>query len=158
MSADLIAAYPVDHPRAWRSILAELRPDETGVLRSTYGRETVDELGAREGVPLRVITFEAWREGAAAAQRAEVACWVETDRERYTYALEVLPPAAWDGRSFLVSEPVDHDFTSARARFHGYRERGSELHRVYDATSRPVTVAELKANRDTPRGVPWAPL
>jgi len=152
----LIAVYPEDHPRAWQSIIAELAPDEAGTLRSTYGRQTVEELSAEERGPIRVMTWAEWKAGASAAQAAIPVKWEAITEARYWELLEVLPPINWSGGAFMVSEACDHDWATGRERYQAVRECGSApYYRTWDASSRPVTHAELAANRATPRGVRW---
>ena len=152
-----IAAYPTDHPRAWSTIIDVLRPDAAGVLRSAAYGLTVEELTARDGHAVRVTTWEAWQAGAAAAQAAVPVVWQPCPPAEFDDRLEVLPPLAWAGGSFLVGEAADHDFATGQPRYSAYRESGSsaDFRRTYRST-RPVTRRELAANRHTAPGTPWS--
>ena len=146
-----IAAYPLDHPRAWRGIVAVLLPDAAGTLRATASGRTFEELDAQDG-PLRLTTWDEWQAGAAAAQAAVPVLWQPCTQGEYRDRLEVLPPIAWAAGSFCVGEPADHDVATGRPRYQAYRAQGEQYYR----SSRPVTVRELQANRATGPGRPWA--
>lgn len=110
--------------------------------RSAINGLTLAEVQARENNPAIVrISFDDWRAQAAARQQSDPLRWLWTDRHTYMRMLEVLPPIAFDGAAFCVGEPYDHCFATGRPRFMGYRMIGDS----YQVTSRPVTVAELRA-------------
>jgi hypothetical protein len=112
--------------------------------RSAINGLTLEEIQARERNPAIVrMPFDDWRAQAAARQQAAPLRWLRTDRHTYMRMLEVLPPIAWDGAAFCVGEPYDHCFATGRARYMAYRMLGDDG--GYQVTSRPVTVAELKA-------------
>jgi hypothetical protein len=140
-----IAAYPADHPRAWTGIIAVL-PAHDGPAYDA----AVERLTATYG-PIVPMSWEDWRQGAIAAQAAVIACWEPCDPEHANEMLEVLPPIAWDGGSFCVGEPDDHDFATGRPRYIAYRQHATSAFR----SSRPVTVAELQANRSRAPRQPW---
>lgn len=103
---------------------------------------SLEQLRERDRNPAIVrISFDDWRAQAVARQQAAPLEWEPTTRERYIDMLEVLPPIAFDGRSFCVGEPSDHCFATGKPRYMGYRQVGED----FQVTSRPVTVAELRA-------------
>jgi hypothetical protein len=107
---------------------------------------TADEVYARDPAAVR-MTVDDWTAQQVARQRTPWA-WeplIPSDggapERRYQEMLDVLPPAYWQGGIFAVGEAVDHDFATGRLRFDAYRQQGDR----YFASSRPVTIAELKA-------------
>ncbi len=87
--------------------------------------------------------------------------WTRTTAARYDEMLNILPPAAWIGGAFLVGEPVDGDPITGAARFDAYWQRyGPGLdavdHPIYYVTTRPITIAELRAElrNPAPEGIP----
>ena len=65
--------------------------------------------------------------------------WKPSSKARYTDQLEVLYPAAWLGRAFLMGEAADHD-GEGKPRYHAHLMREG----TYLVGSRPVTVEEFK--------------
>lgn len=65
--------------------------------------------------------------------------WQPSSKARYRDQLEVLYPAAWLGRAFLMGEAADHD-GEGKPRYHAHHMREG----AYLAGSRPVTVEEFK--------------
>ena len=124
------------------SIIDAVHP-ETG--RTQINDHTLEQV--RERHPNAVqMTWEEWRAEQAAKQQTPLHFTPTTER-KYHEMLEVLPPAAWESGAFLVGEPTDHCFETGRPRFQMYRTRGTEHYRRYEASSRPVTIVEFRANR-----------
>jgi hypothetical protein len=124
----------------YRSIIDEINP-ETGRSR-VYG-QTLEEI--RQRYP--TATTIAWRDWLAEKARGQQTpiAWQPTTREQYHRMLEILPPVAWQADGFMVGEPYDHCAETGRARFTAYRVRGSGDYRRYEVASRPLTVAEFRA-------------
>jgi hypothetical protein len=122
--------------RQRETIIDVLHP-ETGltVCYSKTLEETRREYPDAE--EMNIAEFCAWK---ARKQRTPIA-WVATTEERYYEMLCALPPADVIGGAFLLGEPQDHDAGTGKARFDAYRCRDG----VYEASSRPMTVAEFRA-------------
>lgn len=67
--------------------------------------------------------------------------WTECTEEVYSDMLDVLPPAAMKGGSFLVGEPWDHHAMTGQPRFAAYIKRQGK----FFTASRPMTRAEFLA-------------
>jgi hypothetical protein len=74
----------------------------------------------------------------------ETAMWKRTSREKYWYALEVLPPAYQDANGFLLGEPQDHrecEITHVTLpHYDAYVEKRGRFY----VSIRPLTLAECK--------------
>lgn len=68
--------------------------------------------------------------------------WLPSDERAYTYALNAVPPAAWEGSVFLNGEAYDSD-DSGRNRYRVFRREPTT--REYQVGSRPITVTEFRA-------------
>jgi len=109
---------------------------ETGL--SWYFAESLEKI--RERYPTaEIVNFDAWIDAQAAKQDAPIS-WNETTEEKYWYMLEVLPPAYQHGNYFLVGEPYDHHAKTGMPRYDAFGKVGDK----YVASSRPVTVAEMR--------------
>ena len=106
-------------------------------LTLCYG-ETLEQVRERYPQAER-MTYEAWCAAKAARQDSPLT-WQEITEERYEYAFEVLPPAAYSQYGFLLGEPQDHHAGNGQPRYSAYRH----INGRYEESSRPVTIAEFK--------------
>lgn len=104
---------------------------------AVYG-ETLDEVRKRYPAAEQT-TWQEWSAAKAARQDAAVT-WRRVSQRQYQEMLEVLPPACWTGRGFLVGEPWDHHARTGAPRFQAFIERNGQHY----ASSRPLTVAEFR--------------
>lgn len=123
-----------------QSIIDVVRQDG---LSGVYG-ETLDELRLRYPNAVRMAWAD-WQAQAVARQQTPI-LWEPSTAEKYNEMLEVLPPLAWSRGAFLVGEAYDHDIATGRARYQAYRQVGPR----YFASSRPLTILELRAELDKP--------
>ena len=117
-----------------------IRPDG---LSHCYGRDLADI--QREYPGAFVTSIEAFCERKAAMQDTPIE-WSETTEEKWWEMLEVLPPAAYNGKDFLVGEPCDHHAGSGQPRYEGYRNCGGK----FWVSNRPMTRAEFSAELGKP--------
>jgi|SRR6187431_2626982 len=94
-------------------------------------------------------TWDDWTAAQAARQQTPIE-WLPATAEQYGEMLDVLPPLAFNGWSFLVGEPCDGCMATGRPRYEGYRriEPNGSRSAGYQVTSRPVTVAEFRIARE----------
>lgn len=103
-----------------------------------YGKTLAD---CRKEYPdAEEMTLEAFCAWKGAQQRTAIT-WNDTTEADYEYGLNVLPPVAWGRGAFCVGEAYDHEADTGRPRYQAYRQAGKRFYK----SSRPVTVAELKA-------------
>jgi hypothetical protein len=107
--------------------------------RTWINGNTPAEMLAREPRAVRMVLSD-WLAEKAARQQTPIT-WTQTTEATYREMLDVLPPAAWVAGYFLVGEPTDHCAATGAPRFQGYRETAGR----YFASSRPITLAELRA-------------
>ena len=133
---DLVFAVPGEN-----SIIDCARPDG----RSQVYGETLDEVRQRHPNTV-LMPWETFRAEQAARQNTPIT-WSRVTQKRYNEMLEVLPPAYWDSYGFMVGEACDHSYETGRPRFQAFRVRGGSgpYPAIYEAASRPMTVAEFKA-------------
>jgi hypothetical protein len=105
-----------------------------------YGK-TLDDV-RHEYPNAEVMTYDAWSLAKAERQNVPV-LWEDTTEQHYNYMFEVLPPAVYGSRGFLVGEPWDHEARTGSPRFQAFRIIG----RHYVVSSRPMTIAEFRALR-----------
>lgn len=100
-----------------------------------------DEASVLAEYPTAVrMSADDWTTAQAERQHTPIT-WEPSTAEQYDEMLGCLPPAYWAGGAFLVGEPSDHDYNNGRPRFQAYWHR----HGAYLSSSRPVTIAEMKA-------------
>jgi hypothetical protein len=121
-------------------IIDSIRPDGLTWING----HTLAEVLARYPDAER-YTWDAWTAAQAARQQTPIQ-WLPATAEQYGEMLDVLPPIAFNGWSFLVGEPCDGCAATGRPRYEGYRMRATDP-AVYETTSRPVTVAEFRIAR-----------
>lgn len=118
------------------NIIDVIRPDNG--LTWCFG-STEAEIKAREPQAVR-MPFAEFLKAKAERQQTPIK-WTRTTERKYQEMLEILPPAYWSGGAFLVGEPWDHCAATGAPRFAAYVARGGR----YYTASRPLTIAELKA-------------
>ena len=135
--ADAVEAYA--EPNA-ESIVDVIHP-ATGL--TWVNGESFEQVQARYPRAERVV-FADWLKAKATRQQTPIV-WERSGEATYLEMLEILPPAMWVGTEFLVGEPTDHCCVTGAPRFQAYGKcRG-----VYLASSRPITMAELRSERNT---------
>lgn len=105
---------------------------------TVYGNKTMEQVQAETPGAVRMLVEQFCNEKAQ-RQRAPIT-WSPVTEEKYTEMLEVLPPALWEGRWFLVGEPWDHDAGNGQPRFAAYGAIGGK----YYTASRPLTRKEMR--------------
>ena len=110
---------------------------ETG-LSWCFGRDL--ENVRQEYPTAQRVNIDEWCKAKGERQSGPVT-WSEVTEAQYMEALEVVPPAFFDGRNFLLGEPQDHHAGNGQPRFAAYRNEGGK----FLASSRPMTRAEFRA-------------
>lgn len=105
---------------------------------TVYGNKTLEQVQEEHPGAVRMLVDQFCKEKAQ-RQRAPIT-WSSVTEEKYVEMLEVLPPAMWVGRWFLVGEPWDHDAGNGQPRFAAYCAHGGK----YYTASRPITRKEMQ--------------
>lgn len=102
-----------------------------------YGH-TLEEVRAEhpDAEEMSLDEFGNWK----ASQQNTAIQWEPTTEDKFNEMLDVLPPAYYSGRGFLVGEPYDHHATTGRPRYQAYKFDGES----YWASNRPLTILEFK--------------
>ena len=101
---------------------------------------TLAEIRQRPGdEKAEIMRYQDFADAKAERQDTPIK-WEETTEEKFSYMLEVLPPAAMHGGGFLVGEPTDHHAVTGQPRFGACKEQDGK----YYAANRPLTRAEFQ--------------
>lgn len=71
--------------------------------------------------------------------------WKEVTEERYDEMLNILPPAHWDSKGFLVGEPWTHRFCRATGLFRAAFAAFVRYNGKFYECDEPLTVPEFVA-------------
>lgn len=106
--------------------------------RSIINGQTLDEI--RQRYPkAELILWEDWRQEQIKRQDTPIR-WTPVTERQYQNMLEILPPAYWNDRGFLVGEPDDHSYRTGAPRFRAYIASFGKHY----VSNRPLTIKEYK--------------